>query len=64
MKVNLGEREDRSAAVDGPTTVGLLAVLTVVVTVGTLVGIGIGSHAGPPIAMGGALIAAFALTLE
>lgn len=64
MKTNLVEGDGRSAAVDGPTLVGLLAVLTVVVTVVTLVGIGIESHAGPPIAMGGALIAAFALTLE
>ncbi|MFC6903635.1 hypothetical protein [Halalkalicoccus tibetensis] len=63
MKVNLVERRDRTPVLVGPTAVGLLGVLVAVAIVG-LIGIGIGSYAGPPIAMGGALIAAFALTLE
>lgn len=63
MKINLVEGSSRTPVLVGPTAVGLLGVLVAVAVVG-LIGVGIGSHAGPPIATAGALIAGFALTLE
>lgn len=63
MKINVMEGSDRTPALVGPAAVGLLGLVVAVAVVG-LVGVGIGSHVGPPIAAAGALIAGFALTLE